>query len=199
MVREKEKGMREKTHRNQCQVIFISVMVSLLIGVNGALGGDYTTYRLLSGSTFTPKNGSQITGPAENLTGSFVWHYERHELRDEVFKMTSLHFESASYTLNLSPNNNTGFTIWDSSNLATIYADVNTTGGSVPEGILAANGTYSGPSTSPTYLNYPNIDLYPIGGGYYYGCLTLYAEQVPEPATLLLLGLGAVILKKTKK
>lgn len=188
--------MREKIHRNQFQAIFVFVTVYLIICVNSVLGSDYINYHLLPGSTFTPKNGSQITGPTEDLTGSFVWHYERHELKYEVFKTTSLYFESASYTLNLSPNNNTDFTIWDNSNLATFYAVVNTTGGSVPEGILAANGTYSGPSTSPTYLSYPATDLYPVGGGYYYGFLTLYAEQVPEPATILLLGLGAVILRR---
>jgi hypothetical protein len=190
--------MREKTHQNRFQVIFVSVTVCSLIAVNTVLGSDYINYRLLPGSTFTPKDGSQIIGPAEDLTGTFQWHYEYH-LLGEIFMVTALHFESASYTLNLSPNNNTGFTIWDNSNLATICADVYTTGTPVPEGMLVANGTYSGPSTSPTYLSYPAVDLYPVGDGSYYGRLTLYAEQVPEPATLLLLGLGAVILKKTKK
>lgn len=183
--------------RNQFQVIFVSVMVCLFIGVNSALCGDYINYRLLPGSTFTPKYAAQITGPAEALTGTFQWHYE-YQSQGEIFKVTALHFESDSYTLNLSANNNTGFTIWDNSNLATIYVAVDVTGRPITEGVLVANGTYSGPSISPTYLTYPAIDMYPAGGGYYYGRLTLYAEQIPEPATFLILGLGALALRRKR-
>jgi hypothetical protein len=185
------------THRNQFHVIFVSVTISLLIGVNTALCDNYINYRLLPGSTFTPKYGAQVTGPAEALTGSFQWHYEYQDM-GEIFKVTALHFESASYTLNLSATNNTGFTIWDNSNLATIYADVDVTGRPITKGVLVANGTYSGPTLSPTYLTYPAIDMYPAGGGPYYGRLTLYAEQIPEPATILILGLGALALRRKR-
>ena len=185
-------------HRNQFLAIFTSVTVCLLIGVNPALCGDYTNYRLLPGSTFTPKYQSQITGPAEDLTGSFQWHYEYQDMGYEVFKITSLHFESDSYTLNLSANNNEYSTVKDNSDLAIFLVDVDITGRPITEATLNGGGTYSGPSTSPTYLSYPAVDLYPDGGGYYYGCLTLYAEQIPEPATFLILGLGGLALRRKR-
>jgi len=95
------------THRNQ--VIFISVAISLLIRVSGALAGDYINYRLLPGSTFTQKYGYVIIGPPEALTGTFQGHYEDNFMTSNAFKITSLHFESFSHTLNLSANNNDTF------------------------------------------------------------------------------------------
>jgi hypothetical protein len=190
----------KKLRKNQFQVMFISIIVTFLVGVSPAFCGDYINYRLLPGSTFTPKNGNQITGPAQALTGTFQWHYEYHfpEINAEVFKVTALNFESESYTLNLSPANNTGFVVYNSSNSALFYAEVDTTGTPVPTGVLTANGTYSGPTLSPTNLTYPTIDMYPVGGGTYYGRLTLYAQQIPEPATILLLGLGALAIAKRR-
>jgi hypothetical protein len=188
--------------KNRFQALFISIIASFLVGVSPALGGDYINYRLLSGSTFTPKNGNQVTGPTEALTGTFQLHYEYHfpEVSGEVFKVTALHFESPSYMLNLTPDNTTGFLIKDNSNTALFYADVYTTGTSVSKGTMTdrSGSTYSGSPLSPTRLNYPAIDLYPFGGGYYYGLVSLYAQQIPEPATILFLGLGALAVAKRR-
>jgi hypothetical protein len=188
--------MREKTRLNQFPLILSFVTTIFLIGVNGTLYADYVTFELFPGSTFTPKVGDQITGPAEGLTGSFVWHDEGSEDGYNIFKTTSLHFESDSYTLDLSPNNNTAFLVY-SDGEALFEAAVDVTGRPITEGILSGfGGTYSGPYTSPTYLYYSNIDLFPAGDGLYYGALTLYAQQVPEPATVLLLVLGGLALRR---
>lgn len=186
------------TRRNL--VIFVSVTICLLIGVNTALCSDYINYRLLPGSTFTPKYMATITGPTEALTGTFQWHYEYHfrEVQGEVFKVTELNFESDSYTFTLKAETPASFLIKDTTNAAIFYTAVNVTGRPITEGMVSGGGTYSGSPLSPTYLSYPSIDLYPIGGGSYYGSLTLYAEQIPEPATLLFLGLGALALRRKR-
>lgn len=184
------------THRNQ--VIFISVAISLLIRVSGALAGDYINYRLLPGSTFTQKYGYVIIGPPEALTGTFQGHYEDNFMTSNAFKITSLHFESFSHTLNLSANNNDTFSTRTDSDYSIFNVFVDVTRCPTTQGMLLGEGTYSGPSTSPTYLNYTAVDLFPVSGGTYYGVLTLHAQQIPEPATFSILGLGALAVVKRR-
>jgi hypothetical protein len=94
--------------------------------------------------------------------------------------------------LDMSAGNNAGFTISSSSNYATfaVYADI--TNRPIVNAYLVGDGTYSGPATSPTSLNYTDIILTPAGGGRYYGSLNLNAEQVPEPASILFLAIGGL-------
>ena len=183
--------------------LFAMTVLVLLAG-ESALCVDYITYRLLPGSTITPKQGAQVTGPTENLSGTFQWFFVYNDTVRTAFDASYLHFESTSYTVNL---NTTGLNdimsnVRSDSDAVSFYEVVDITG--LPNGYgvnLDATpwGWYSGPSNRPTYLNCQNIDIYPHNGGLFCGEMTLIAEEIPEPGTISLLGLGATALIRKRR
>jgi hypothetical protein len=134
---------------------------------------------LESGATITP-----IDGTPETLSGYFIM--EQYDTGSTIigFDATELRLHSASFTLDLHPNNDqgTGLTpdgitsfseVVDVTGLlnATLYIQSDT------------GGTYEGMATSPTRLIYPDVGLWPVGGGQIEAKLVFSAIAVPEPTT----------------
>jgi len=192
-----KEAMKLRQNRFELRIIFISI---LLIGVNSASCSDLIDYRLLPGSTFTLDGVSNPGGQPQDITGTFQWHYQYHSdsFQGEIFEITSLHFETGAYAINLNANNQDSFIVWNSSNVGLIAAILDV-GSPAVRTEMSGGGTYSGPTISPTYLSYNNVQLYTLDDrGYYYGSLNLYAEQVPEPATFLFFALGGLIFRITR-
>jgi hypothetical protein len=189
---------------NRFHVFIIAVTVSLCIGTNPAFCDNVITYRLLPGSNFTPMYTSVVTGPTQNITGTFTWEQVNSYTYDyTVFNATDLHFQSQSYSFNLNTtSNDLKSNVWYSINRTAFSEVVNATGIGITTGQLLLGltwGTYTGPAISPTSLSYSNLELWSTGTyGYRYGKMTLYAEQIPEPATLLLFGLASLALRRKR-
>lgn len=159
------------------------------------------TFDLLPDSTITPYSGGIPTGPSETLTGSFSWTVVPSGIGYiTAFQLTSLNFESASFSLSLNLENNSYDPDTQSSGVAYFDAEVLQADSSQNLLIMSTdnNGTFEGPFTAPTEVSCPNLSLAPSGGGANIAFLNIDAELAsgaPEPSTcdLLLGGMGLLV------
>ena len=176
------------------KAIFVLVIVSTL--TLSASSAELLTYLLDEGST--------VMGPdyvTENLTGTFTWYYSG---GNASFHTTDLYFQSDSFTfvLNQTPYNDLDSSLFPD---GTCYFGeiVDTTGLPLQTVEISSAplnpGSYIGSIYSPTHLEFPYVNIFNHEGGSGIGQINMSATLVPEPATLFLLGLGAVILRKCKK
>lgn len=159
------------------------------------------TYVLQPGSTITPYYNGNPTGPAEPLTGTFVWQPYDTKSSLASFNATSLIFQSPSFLLTLDD------TIIDKLLTSIFPATQTTYFGAIVDGVgISASpleiagplGSYEGLTDSPVHLSYSNQYLTPYGGGYHLAIISFEAVQVPEPSTWGLLALGVVALLFTR-
>ncbi len=183
--------------RSKSILVVVMAVLVLLSGTSGY--AENIPYKLMPGSTITPVYGPNPVGPTEALTGTFQWYVSSSNSNFISYNASQLYFESDSFTvsLNTTPLNEYATSVFKNSQDTYFAEVVDLTGLPITTGMLACFtiGTYSGPSSSPLTLNYPDLRIAPPEGGFYRAQLTIVAEQVPEPATLLLLGLGAVRLR----
>lgn len=183
-----------------------SILWLVLLGVgviSAPAKAEITTYRLLPGSTIRPMAGAQFTGPAEDLTGAFQWDIYESGSRFAA-NATYLYFESESYTvtLNTTPLNDVASVIYVEPKETSFSEIVDLTGLSTTTGDITsvfATGMYTGPPYSPDSLLYDDLRIAPIGGGAWCAQLNLVAEPIPEPTTLILFGLGGLLLRKRRR
>ena len=158
------------------------------------------TYQLLPGSTIAPMAGAVVTGPAEQMTGTFQLQPGYLDTTFSVlgFQYVDLNFASASYSFSLLASNrwNCSMAFGGSGPEADFSADVNISGLSTNSGTISCypnEGTYVGPYDAPTELDFPTLRIGPLNGGYWVGQMSLKAVLVPEPCSGLLLGTGALV------
>jgi len=179
--------------------ILVVVMVVLVLLIGTSAYAENIPYKLMPGSTITPVYGPDPVGPTEALTGTFQWYADWSDLNLIAYNASQLYFESDSFTvsLNTTPLNEYATSVFKDSQDTYFMELVDLTGLPITTGMLECFtvGAYSGPSSSPLTLDYPDVRITPLEGGFFRAKLTIVAEQIPEPTTLLLLGLGAVMLR----
>jgi len=154
----------------------LSVLASMPVS-----GAEILHYVLAPGSTITPCLGPAQTGPTEPLTGRFDWVQYPGPAGEIVygFNANALEFQSASFTirLNRTPANDLMSAVHSDSTLTVFGEVVDVTGLSLPNGYFTSisPGSYSGPATRPNVLNYPAVELSPLGGGSFFGRADLVA------------------------
>jgi hypothetical protein len=139
-------------------------------------------YRVEPGSTFTPYHGAEALGPAEPLTGWFVWQPLPGA---DAFNASALCFAAPStrLVLNTTPVNDLATSVFPKTPVTYFGEVVDASGLSVTPLRLTCGvvGKYFGPASNPTRLVYPDLTLWPDGGGLFAGHLRLTAVAVPEP------------------
>jgi hypothetical protein len=135
-----------------------------------------------------------LTGAPEALTGTFQWEPIIEGAGFVDLHAVSLDFTSTSFHLVLdttSANNIDSDAIGTST---TFFLEGVDSAGFLfsPDQIESDQGTFSGPASAPTAVNYPSGHLLPISGGLYQASFNFSAVLVPEPSTFALLALGAL-------
>jgi hypothetical protein len=153
-------------------------------------------YELQPGSTITPYNGGNPSGPSESLTGTFAWQLYTVGPGFAGFDATSLTFQSASWllTLDTTPANDLGTSLFSDTHTSYFGEIVNRVG--IPAPLLEISGSignYEGPLDSPTRLIYSELYLSPRSGGPALAAISFQAVQVPEPNLLALLLIGLAL------
>jgi PEP-CTERM motif len=155
------------------------------------------TYSLLPGSTITPFSGAAQIGPTEPLSGTFQWATGVLDAGFVDFNAVDLSFSSPSFTIKLDKTalNDEESDVSTTTSRSFFGEVVDLTGLPITIGDILAddnNGTYSGPATQPTSLNYPSYTIYNHGGGIRGATISFSAQLVPEPSTLALLAIGTI-------
>ncbi len=158
------------------------------------------TYQLLPGSTVAPMAGAVVTGPAEQMTGTFQLQPGNLDTRDSVlgFQYLALNFTSSSYSFSLLASNKWNCSMTFGSNAPAAYfdVDVNISGLSTNAGSITFYpdaGSYWGPYDAPTELDFPTLRIAPLNGGYWVAQMSFKAVLIPEPSSGLLLGTGTLL------
>jgi hypothetical protein len=153
---------------------------------NAHLAGaaETVTYLLVPGSALTVYSNGVTIGP-EPVTGSFDW-VGCGEVNDSVcFDTTRLDFQSASFSIQLhAPNELVGGIAFinvplfdeavDAPGIVTGVAEMISV---YREGTVSEypEGVYSDRAWYPLSLEYPDLRIMPLGGGYYFAALEIKA------------------------
>jgi len=153
-------------------------------------------YELDLGSTVTVQGGSP-----EALTGTFTWELSSapglfHAHATEL----SFQSESFTFTLNTTPYNNLDSALFPDGTC--FFGEVvDATGLSLGTVEISSfeEGYYTGPINGPTNLVLPDVVIVDHSGGPFIGWIDMSATLVPEPATVLLFGLGGLGLLRKRR
>ena len=156
------------------------LQIACLTIATNAYADDVLSYVLAPGSTITPYFGATPIGPTEPLTGSFDWvRFDPGSSSIIGFDATHLGFQSASFHIELNTGmNDLGSVVLTDSCLTYFGEIVDSEGLGTPVGelyhlvIIAA---YSGPPERPISLSYPDLRIFPVGGGFFVARMTIVA------------------------
>ena len=155
------------------------LITCLLAGVLNTRSAEVLHYVLAPGSTITPCNGATPVGPTEALTGRLDWVLYQPPITDWInsFDAVKLDFRSASFALSLNKTTaNDIMSVVHADSPLTVFDEVADVSGFgvTPAWLLSLDpGSYIGPPTRPTVLNYPNVGMGPVGGGIFAARLNL--------------------------
>ena len=165
---------------------FLLTLLTLLLGFKATMGQSLS-YRLLSDSTITPTSGGVASGPAETLSGTFIWSQviPGNIVGSDAFATTNLNFSSASYTITLATNpqplSATAVAANGSTRLSVKvnYGQSDTNPWSI---VPFDNGTFTGPADAPTRIIFSSEGFYSPGDFGYHANFYIDAILVSNSA-----------------
>jgi hypothetical protein len=134
---------------------------------------------LLPESTIGPANNpnENQNDPSEPITGTFTWKHA-----DTQFIATALQLKSKSWSISLvlGPENDYASTVADPHTYFGTIVSLNGTSSLCM--VSNQEGSFEGASDCPSYLNLPDIEIWPYpGGGYSLARLNIKAVRIAPP------------------